>query len=286
MLTQQADKPHNSVPAPLTVLKASFGNVGFVICTIMLIAFAAIFQFITYRKGIVITKLPVPLRSPLDRMDKSKLAPYKFLKSETIASEVVDELGTEEYIQWSLQDTSAEVANKPESLIHLFVTYYTGTPDQVPHVPEVCYLGSGYKVKDSEYIEIPIPSLGEDFSIQMQVLEFDKSTLLGQESRVVMYTFNANGQFAAGPYAVRSIIGNPSVKHAYFSKLELTFGNREAMPNKEKSIEAGKRFLQTVVPVLVREHWPDWEAVLAEEKMQDSSSEVAKSNSLKSKGDS
>lgn len=247
---------------PMSILKEVCGNPGFVACIIILMSFTLGFKLLASYKKIQFRKLPVELRKALNQLDKQKLAPYEFIQHIEIPPEVLDELGTDEYIQWGFRDASSKIPNRPEDTIHLFITYYTGKPDQVPHVPEACYLGSGYRVEGDSDIMVSIPALGDNFKIPVKLVEFKKTGLLGQSNQVVMYTFNTNGQFCAGRRGVQMVVGDPRVKYAYFSKLELSFGNRDIAPTKEQAIEAGKRFLQILVPVLVQEHWPDWNAII------------------------
>ena len=156
-----------------------------------------------------------------------------------------------------MRDTSAADRNAPESIIHLFVTYYTDTQAQVVHVPDECYLGNGYSPVSSDVVRVSIPQV-QDQPVAVKVLTFERSAFLGRESPTVMYTFHVNGRFAAEAKLVTAIHNDPHCTHGYFSKVEVSFGSTEASPSPEKSVEAGKRVLQKILPVLVQEHWPDW----------------------------
>jgi hypothetical protein len=129
--------------------------------------------------------------------------------------------------------------------------------------------GAGYTLKADKgemIIDVPIPDLGADRTIPVKVLDFEGPTLAaGEGAKIVMYLFNTNGQFCADRMCVRNVLADPFVRHAYFSKLELTFGSQESLPTREKAIEAGKRFLAIVIPILLKDHWPDWDQVLRDE---------------------
>jgi hypothetical protein len=234
----------------------AFRNKGFTACLLLLAGLSLTYQYFFDATGVIPKKLPAPLRKPLNQLDPTKLAPYEVLQAWDIKSEQLDALGTREYVQWEMQDTSVSDRADPARLVSLFVTYYTDTPGQVPHVPEECFLGSGHSLSSEEIIEVPIPDLQQSISVKM--LTFEGSAFLGRQNRTVMYTFHSNGRFAPDRQVVRTIINSPRDQHAYFSKLEISFGNGEVVPSREKTIAAGKRFLAKVVPVLVREHWPDW----------------------------
>jgi hypothetical protein len=193
-------------------------------------------------------------------------APYLLINATEIKPEILDGLGTDQYIQWVLLDLSHARAPQPEDFIQLFVTYYTGAPDQVPHVPEECYTGGGFDRTGDSLLEVPVPALGPNATVSFRVLEFDSPQFGGQGTKLVMYVFHTNGRFCADRNCGRSTVADPFVRHAYFSKLEVSFGTSDALPSKEKAIEAGKRFLAVVVPVLLKDHWPDWDQVLRSEK--------------------
>jgi len=203
-------------------------------------------------------------------------APYRVINVLEIKPEILDSLGTDQYIQWVLLDQThcdgspaadGSGAPPPEDVVQLFVTYYTGAPDQVPHVPEECYMGGGgYHVKTESIMDVPMPALGPGQTVPVKVVEFEgPSHATGGGVKMVMYLFQTNGQFCADRMGVRSVLADPFVRHAYFSKLELTFGMQDALPMRDKAIEAGKRFLAIVIPILLKDHWPDWDQVLRAE---------------------
>jgi hypothetical protein len=238
----------------------AFRHLGFVTCLILLLALTMGFKGLAAKTGVQPgPKKEVLLRKPLKELDVTKLAPYELVFAGDIKQEILDNLGTDKYIEWTLRDTSIKELNAPEALVHLFVTYYTNTPAQVVHVPEECYLGNGYSTVGSEVVHVRLPQSQEDVSIK--VLTFERSAFLGRESRVAMYTFHVNGQFASEGRLVTAIHNSTKSKHGYFSKVEVSFGTAEASPSAEKSIEAGKRILQKVLPILIQDHWPDWQKV-------------------------
>ena len=79
---------------------------------------------------------------------------------------------------------------------------------------------------------------------------------------MVVYTFRVCDEWHAEREEVRRTLGNPFVRSAYFCKVELGFalppGKTEEAA--KKAAEDGKRFLAVALPVLVRDHWPDWNA--------------------------
>ncbi|HOW70258.1 MAG TPA: exosortase-associated EpsI family protein [Phycisphaerae bacterium] len=259
-MTTPAGSAAKPVHPPNRSLTSAFRNGWFVACLGLLLTFAATFQLMAYAFAWQTRKLPVPLRKPLDGLDQTKLFGYKFHHNYMIKPEVLEKLGTKEYIQWVFQDVSPTASKGPEDFISLFVTYYTGQPDQVPHVPEECYSGGGYEIQREDILEIPVTHQGKMTKVPFKILTMDARSDL-REKRTVIYTFHANGQFCADRNAVRTVVADPAEKYAYFSKLELTFGVNDALPTREAAIESGRRFIQQVVPLLLDEHWPDWQQV-------------------------
>jgi len=98
--------------------------------------------------------------------------------------------------------------------------------------------------------------------VPLQIVEFEKqSRFTQQSSRIVVYTFHANGKFRENRTAVRLAIGSLTERFAYFSKLEVSMDlDPQRFPKKE-AVAAVKHFLEVAIPVLLEDHWPDWEAV-------------------------
>jgi hypothetical protein len=239
------------------VIACALRQPGFLSCAALLAVFATGFQVWTAYANVQFVKQALPLCKPLDQLDQQKLYPYKFRSASQIKGEMLDSLGTDQYISWTLTDTTIKTAS-PEQLASLFVTYYTGKPDQVPHVPDVCYQAGGYLEKDASYHEFQVPALG--INIPVKVLELERSKLFQRDSRIVFYTFYVNDRFVPERRDVMSVLANPLDRYAYFSKLEISFGTADETPPKEVALKSAERLLQVVVPLLVKEHWPSWKA--------------------------
>ncbi|MHC4313372.1 MAG: hypothetical protein ACYSW3_13010, partial [Planctomycetota bacterium] len=102
-----------------------------------------------------VKKESLPLKKSLDLLDENDLSPYKVVKKTEISDQdTLENLGTQDYIQWRLEDTDAAV----DSTVHrceLFITYY-GLSDRVPHVPEECYTGGGHQRLTSDSVTFEI----------------------------------------------------------------------------------------------------------------------------------
>jgi hypothetical protein len=177
-----------------------------------------------------------------------------------------------------MEDTELNSSN-PVKYCSLFITYYTGNPDQVPHVPEECYVGGGNQQLAREMVTLNInpPQNPEETTqespqktektISARYLVFIRksSNMWKMDSKyAVMYFFKANGQYAGNRTSTRAIMSkNIFGKYSYLSKVELKFfGYGQGgivYPNKEEMIQASEKLLSVVLPIIEKNHWPDWE---------------------------
>ena len=116
----------------------------FVVALVILLSAAIVVGPIGRWMRVKHAKLALPLRAPLSALDEGALAPYRVVDRIVLEPSVVEALGTDQYISWTLEDTSAGRTD-PLRLATLLVTYDTGGRNLVPHRPDVCYLGAGYE---------------------------------------------------------------------------------------------------------------------------------------------
>lgn len=236
-------------------------RIAFGSCAGLLAAVAMLAWGIPKWLGLYLDKEPVPLHKPLDQLDKSKLGPYRFLHAQGLPGEVVEALGTKEFIQWYLEDPRRS-AGDPLRYPVLFVTYYTGGRTNVPHTPERCHLGAGFVQEGAESVAFTVPSLipgAEPVPVAAKFLLFSKPGLIGMQQQTVTYTFYANCEYAAERNWIRLALMKPGLPKAFFSKVEVTFNSGDmggANPDPQAARAAAQEVLQTVLPVLMREHWP------------------------------
>ena len=246
--------------------------VRFYVCLGVLVVAAASMQTVAGLLGQYFRKQPVPLKKPLYRMDKSKLAPEYtlfYLPAPNLSEDVLQSLGTHEYILWRLEDQTRSSA-APPSIARLFITYFTGQPDMVPHVPDECYLAGGYDpVGTPETIDVFVPRAGApQDKIPVRVLTFQtpqrgglgRLQLLTNAPETVMYFFHTNGSYATTRNQVRVSQANLWDRYAYYAKIQVSCSNR----NREESIAALAPLLRKVMPILLNDHFQDWEALTAE----------------------
>jgi hypothetical protein len=243
---------------------------AFLICIGILAAWAAGLPIIEHIFGLYLKKEPIPLKKSLDSLDEIGLGHYKVKKLKIQSEDVINTLGTQNYIQWLLEDTNSP-ADSPVRYCMLFITYYD-LPDIVPHVPEECYIGGGNEKLNSEGMNLPVQ--GEDFhkTIPVQCLVFGatEGQFLAEVKFPIFYLFNTDGVYTNSREETRVVLNkNIFSKYSYFSKVEWKFFNSNQFsatvyPDKDEAVKASKRLLAVILPKLEKEHWPDWEKLKRE----------------------
>lgn len=200
-------------------------------------------------------KEPLPLVRPLAAMDVDAIYPYRLMDRRTLEPTVVEALGTTQFLLWTLEDTSVPPSD-PLRLATLFVTYYTGGRDLVPHVPDECMLGAGYQpARAHENKDMTLPALTRTRpTVPVRVCTFVRTAIHNHAKLTVIYTFACNGTFTATRHGVRLLTGDPRNRYAYFSKVEVSFPGA----TREQSVAGAKKLLDTILPVLLRDHYPDF----------------------------
>lgn len=215
-------------------------------------------------------KEPVPLKAGLYAFDPTALLPNYALDARQpppLPKEVEESLGTSEYMNRVFVD--ALQPDGPASRASVFVSYYTGKPDLVPHHPEECQKAAGWTLIDKEQVEVTIDKPGGgQATIPVAVLVFEPPGGRGTGGekpppKTVLYFFYANGEFMTTRKAVQIKTSFPFSKYSFYSKIELDFyGADGRFATRAESIEAGRRFIRSLMPVLLANHY-DWDRITA-----------------------
>ncbi len=249
---------------------------AFLVCVLLLATAASTQSLIIRYAGWHLTKLPLPLQKPLQEMEEQHLLPYVVRhKSRIDNPDIVETLGTEDYLQWVIEDPAAD-PHSPTRFCSIFVTYYTGNPDMVPHVPDECYVGGGNERK-AGYVDTALLHRNNgkpEEKIAYQNVLFGTSADSAAATDVsfyVAYLFRANGQYSGSRTETRAILGsNFTSKYSYFSKVEWQFYGTDAFgrvfPNRQQVVAASEPLLNILLPVLEQSHWPDWDAANRQDK--------------------
>ena len=213
-------------------------------------------KLLNFRQG----KAAIPLRKPLSAMAVEALTPFRVVERHVLEPVVVEALGTDQYVNWVLEDTSV-APNDPLRYAQLFITYDTGGQNLVPHTPDECRLGAGYEpARPHENTGVTVDSLpAGPLNVPVRVCTFVKTSVFNREEVTVVYTFNCNGAFAATRDGVRLLFNDPRDVYGYFSKIEIGFPRA----TREQNVQGAAKLLNRLLPVLLRDHWPDFAAAEA-----------------------
>jgi len=212
------------------------------------------------------------LRRPLYQLDATRLLPeYEphpiqpaALDEETRAS-----LGADDYLDLLLVDRRRPKTD-PTHLARVFVTYFTGQPDMVPHNPKECLGAGGWRLKAESQTEVQVPRGGWNVRIPVSVLQFEPPSprnVIQTGSEVprlsVLFFFYANGRYVTTRAGVRSAVHHPWDRFAYYAKVEVSFSDetRSRWASAAESTAAVGPLLQKLMPGLWEDHFQDWEAL-------------------------
>jgi hypothetical protein len=231
-----------------------YGQPAFVLCILVLAVSGLGMSVMTDSLGGYLTKTPLLLQRSLDELDADALAPFEVIARQKIESkDIVASLGTEDYIQWVLEDADDAMGT---GRVMVFVTYYR-LPDRVPHVPEECYMGGGFQSLATDAMTLDV---GQD-KLEARYLVFggaDGSMGQGRDTVPVVYFFSVNGHFAADRNEARMLLNkNLFGRSSYFSKVELVFNQQAAPVTRDQVVHTSQRVLERLLPVLEQAHWPD-----------------------------
>jgi len=238
------------------------GNIVFLMLVVVLGSFAVGKKLIINKLGIYLEKLPIDLQQPLDDLVLGTDSKYAVISRRKIENkDVEEELGTKEYIMWEVEDLS-EPVNSPTRYCSLFITYYTGINDRIPHVPEECYFGAGNTVR--RYIKGKTQASlhgGDAEELGFRMIEFvstAQSVWYGAQKFYVCYMLRVNGDYASDRTEARNLMAkNLFGKYSYFAKIEWRFNGKQMHPNKEQVDVATDKLFDVLLPELEENHWPN-----------------------------
>ncbi|MEQ9453875.1 MAG: exosortase/archaeosortase family protein [Phycisphaeraceae bacterium] len=256
----------------------------------LLTATAGLNQAVAFTRT-VLFKEAVPLRSPITAIP-FEIGPWKLIDDQRLPKDVVDELGTEQYISRMYVNTDMHPAdgvnfkNERElgmylndapigSIVRFHVAYYTGTADTVPHVPERCFIAGGLVARGGDYPVMNLDSSrltedtqhggyfaslpdGEQVRIPKSQIEM-RQFIYGSESDPtrdmhVMYVFAANGDFAARAEEIRILAFDPRDRYSYYCKIEI---QPLGVSDKDKAVKVVENALNDMLPEVMAA-LPDW----------------------------
>ncbi len=253
----------SGAPVSARAAQGRAGSLAFLI-VVLLLGGGAVLQTPVQRwLKVASRKEPLLPRQPLGSLDKNGLGPYRFVRADVIGPESVEALGTEMYLWWVLEDPRRP-AGDPLRTASLFITYYTGGPELAVHRPEECYQATGFAVSTASRDERrSVDTLPTELrELPLRVVTFAKTGLMKRNELTVAYTFFCNGRFTSNYKDIRFWSTSPRVRHAFFSKVEVSFGAEGAqrVASAEETADGAYELMRHVLPRLMNEIWPDFDA--------------------------
>ena len=258
---------HMSWPSPQTTI--ALGVVAGVLTT-TLTSFSAVLRL----NQIVLIKEPIDLRRPLYGLPKV-VGTWKRTSESTMSDEIVQELGTTQYINWQFTDKSRS-SNQPGSSVWLHIAYYTGVGSTVPHVPDRCIVAGGGEGVDVPLIDIQLdgpqyrktelgyaaPSQREPAGVTIPKLDFKATDFRyrfrsQEQVHSVVYFFISNGKILPTPDFVRLHAINPRDRFTYHCKIELGL---YGISDPQVAAKQASKFLSVMLPEIMA-CLPDWHEV-------------------------
>ncbi len=261
-------------------------NPPFIAATLVLVIALAGLQSVVDAFGLFLLKKPIALRQRLFFIP-TDMGPYHKAYEQNLSRELVEELGTDQYISWTYEDTRIK-RGEPGSQVQLHVAYYTGTPDSTPHVPERCFVAAGavpgksdtvpikldpdphriYREGDrvkvltegGQFIDMPMFDIpAHVFDFQQPEAERNQIKEPAMATSTVVYFFACNGRFMSNPKQVSAQILDVSSRYAYWCKIEV---QPRDVHDRAKAIEIARQFLTLAMPE-IQACLPDWNEVQA-----------------------
>ena len=252
--------------APRAATPVSHTSARYWVCLGVLVFAALGLKGAAWKLGVVLRKEAVPLKRQLQLFDARKLGPDYELdkgrtdKQEPMTEDMTETLGTHDYLQAYLMDTRTPDSD-PTRVALLFVTYYTGKPDLVPHEPDICWQAAGYDKISAETVRVRVPGIGAPGdelpvrAVEFRAAQQDRYAASASDAATVLYFFHANGHYALTRNDVRESMSNPFQRAAYYMKIEVTFmSGASVRAGKDTSVAALGPLLARVIPVLLNDH--------------------------------
>jgi hypothetical protein len=260
-----------SVPSTVTSAPRFAASARFWVCLAVLGGTAVLWPMALRALDYHTRKEPVPLKKSLRFFDWQGLAPrYRLAEVQPpdLTEEMIHSLDTREYFMCRLVDTALPPSD-PAAAVDIAITYYTGKPDLVPHVPTECMVAGGYDlVEDREDVPIRVTGIGaRNDTVPLHLSVFDAPRMgdnLERRGVTVAYFFHTNGDYCSSRLDVRLRMSNLLERYAYFSKIEVKFSSADmrTSADRDQTLAALPPLLERLMPLLLRDHF-NWDELHA-----------------------
>jgi hypothetical protein len=235
----------------------------------LIMAFGTVALYATsYLMGWVLQKTPTPLPNPQGLAALTKrIGFYRAIGNDRyLEPHMVQALGAKSYLLRDYGDDTKR-SDDPGSILAMNLNYYD-TGSASPHVPDICWVGSGrVKIRDEQMIVKGVPHLkGEPTDLPMRLLSFAPqagdpgyaATSAGVDDPNVFlnvaYVFQVDGKYVARREEVLKEFWHLDSPYGYHTKIELTVMQVCRPEQAQKAIED---FMRAGLPE-IEKCLPDW----------------------------
>ena len=267
---------------------------GVTACLVLVVGAGAL-QAAVSTLNVFLVKKSIPLEASLDTVPTHLGEWARFGKEPEYGAAIIESLGTSQFIDRTYERDS----NTGMAPVALHVSYYTGTIDDVPHIPERCWDAAGLnRLGNTTVIPIVLdksewtvdvndnvatgqaynvtlvkhPITGEEQAVRLPVGDLELMTTVFEDPkrpdirRVGGYFFIANGRLTASSFGVRSLAFNWTDEYAYYCKVQFTAVyqiSRDGEKFLDAYIASVTELLQDLLPQVMR-CLPDWSDIEGE----------------------
>jgi hypothetical protein len=263
-------------------LKRVLAQPAFVVVAMILLVAAVGINGTTQYLKLHFKKLPVPMARPLTQIAERAGPWVQVSLDEPFAHDFEEVLGTKQYCfrdyvdsrlvsrdelaafkdktNSQRRDLAARIREtRPQAVVNLGVTYYTGMVDTVAHVPDRCYVADGYEPTTYQTPRWDVlKDRPGDKMVRFIVFE-DQTPGRRSVSRNVAYFFHSNGEYTNDPVEVRKSLANLRQRYGYYMKVEV---QTLALPA-DQSQRVMNEFLTWILPE-IEKSLPDWQTLMSE----------------------
>jgi hypothetical protein len=193
-----------------------------------------------------------------------------YVDTAVIGKDEVDALLKESDLDRARHLARLQATYPPQAFIVLMVTFNTGLVDTVTHIPDNCYVASGYEPSSYQVKHATCGKLpdGQPRDISYRFITFEDQTGQNRVGCRVGYLFQADGDYTDNPYTVRTKLQNLFERYGYYAKVEmmttepLRDADSAAVGSGDKAsdgatVDAMNDLLTALLPQLER-CLPDW----------------------------
>jgi len=263
---------------------------AFVVCAGVLIASAATLNSVVSAMNLQLRKLPIEVDRQLHALPTETANWIRIAPDRVETAEMVKALGTTNYITrvFGRKDEDGRFGRNAPWL-ELHASFYTGTIDPVPHIPERCLVGGGWmQGTRTVNVDVPIDTTGwveardvpEVYRGRVMSAPFDRRYTDSGLTRIALpigadrvrmrvtsfiepnsdrsvfagYFFVANHEAVTSAEDVRSKSFNLTTRYAYYTKVQFM---TSSVSSEGELVTLAGELLSELWPELAR-CLPDW----------------------------